>query len=703
MSLPGGCAIGARPIDLHIKGLERLGAKITQEHGYIEARAERLKGARIVFEKITVTGTEDLLMAATLAEGETVLQNCAREPEVVDLAALLNKMGAQHRRRGHAHDSRAGCREAAWRATSHHPRPHRGGNVHHRRCADWRRLHGCQMRAGSPGRAAAKARRVRRETQRQRRFGARHAATGRCKAADMVTEEYPGFPTDMQAQYMALATQAEGTSLVTENIFENRFMHAQELVRMGANIKIEGTPRRGSRQDAAQRRRGVGQRPARLGVAGAGGAGRRWRNHHRPRLSHRPRLRTHRRKIAWRGSPDPPHRRVAAQARSDPDGIRPDIRRSRFYSYTLVTETLIPKIFLNCTSVIDSSITRQLSCLYFPIARSGERGEVMGVSAARRRSPIIPAQEASREKTFNLGSVCVLGGCRRRTSHSASYSRNRTSGGVEFVRTHAAHRQRLWRPRRPPRNLHRRDRQRHRLPRRPGGSRHPQRVLHLVRQLGHQHCQEYSDQSGATSGGSKYYNINTTYGDTTANVSNSLHYAGSTTDNYSYGKSLSDSSIKAIVQRAINNGSLPKDTNGIYFVLTTSDVNETSGFCTQYCGWHTHGSINSSDIKYAFVGDPDRCPSACEAQSKSPNNNPGADGMASVISHSTKKPTPIRDLNAWWNSQTGEENADQCAWQFGTTYTVTNGSKANMKLGSLNYLIQQNWVNRYGGYCAQSY
>ena len=124
VSLPGGCAIGARPIDLHLKGLEKLGAKITQEHGYIEARADRLKGARVVFEKITVTGTEDLLMAATLAEGETVLENCAREPEVVDLAALLNKMGARIEGAG-THTIRVqGVDEAAWRASSHHPRPH---------------------------------------------------------------------------------------------------------------------------------------------------------------------------------------------------------------------------------------------------------------------------------------------------------------------------------------------------------------------------------------------------------------------------------------------------------------------------------------------------------------------------------------------------------------------------------------------------
>lgn len=205
-------------------------------------------------------------------------------------------------------------------------------------------------------------------------------------------------------------------------------------------------------------------------------------------------------------------------------------------------------------------------------------------------------------------------------------------------------------------------------------------------------------------GGSRYYNINTTYGDNSGNVSNSVHYAGATNDNYSYGKSLSDSAVKSVVNRAITNGYLPKDSNGVYFVLTTSDVNETSGFCSQYCGWHTHGSISSSDIKYAFVGNPDRCPSSCEAQTgNSPNGNPGADGMASILAHELEEATTDPDLNAWWNTRTGEENADQCAWTFGSYYRVANGSYANMALGSRNYLIQQNWVNRSGGYCSLSY
>ena len=240
VSLPGGCAIGARPIDLHLKGLEKLGAKISQEHGYIEARADRLKGARIVFEKITVTGTEDLLMAATLAEGETVLENCAREPEVVDLAALLNKMGAQIEGAGthtiHIH----GVRKL--HGARHRIIPDRieagtflvagaltGGDLLVSGCeplhlnALLQKLEDCGV------------------TIRPNGDSIRVISDGPLKGADVITEEYPGFPTDMQAQYMALATQAEGTSIVTENIFENRFMHAQELVRMGANVKVEGS------------------------------------------------------------------------------------------------------------------------------------------------------------------------------------------------------------------------------------------------------------------------------------------------------------------------------------------------------------------------------------------------------------------------------------------------------------------------------
>jgi UDP-N-acetylglucosamine 1-carboxyvinyltransferase len=239
VSLPGGCAIGARPIDLHIKGLEQLGAKITQEHGYIEAKAERLKGAEIVFDKITVTGTEDLLMAATLAEGETVLQNAAREPEVADLAALLNKMGAKIEGAGTPTIRIKGVNKL--KGAKHRIIPDRieagtfvlaaamtGGDLNVSACdpSHLGALLGKLHEVGVKTKVSADSVRV--------------MGDNPFTAADMTTEEYPGFPTDCQAQFMALATQAEGTSIITENIFENRFMHALELVRMGANIKIEG-------------------------------------------------------------------------------------------------------------------------------------------------------------------------------------------------------------------------------------------------------------------------------------------------------------------------------------------------------------------------------------------------------------------------------------------------------------------------------
>jgi len=239
VSLPGGCAIGARPIDLHIKGLERLGAKIVQEHGYVEATAHRLRGAEIVFDKITVTGTEDLLMAATLAEGETLMQNCAREPEVADLADLLNQMGAHIQGAGTSTIRVKGVSKL--HGTKHRIIPDRieagtfiiaaaltGGDVNVTNCdpdhltAVLQKLHEAGVKTTHTPDSI------------------RVMGDNPLNAADLNTEEYPGFPTDMQAQYMAVATQAEGTSILTENIFENRFMHALELVRMGANIRIEG-------------------------------------------------------------------------------------------------------------------------------------------------------------------------------------------------------------------------------------------------------------------------------------------------------------------------------------------------------------------------------------------------------------------------------------------------------------------------------
>jgi hypothetical protein len=153
-------------------------------------------------------------------------------------------------------------------------------------------------------------------------------------------------------------------------------------------------------------------------------------------------------------------------------------------------------------------------------------------------------------------------------------------------------------------------------------------------------------------GGSPYYNINTTYGDTSGPVSNSIHYAGSVTDAYSRGTSLSDGDIQLIVGSHINGTELPLDTNGVYFVLTSADVDETTGFCTQYCGWHTSGTIDGADIKFSFVGNADRCPAACEWQtSASPNGNPGADGMASIIGHEFEESASDPDLNAWYDSR----------------------------------------------------
>jgi hypothetical protein len=201
-------------------------------------------------------------------------------------------------------------------------------------------------------------------------------------------------------------------------------------------------------------------------------------------------------------------------------------------------------------------------------------------------------------------------------------------------------------------------------------------------------------------GNSPYFNINKTYYNASnAHVSGLVQLAGSTTDNYSHGTSLSDAAIQAVVSSAITSGRLPNDTNGVYFVLTSADVTASSGFCTQYCGWHTYGTISGSNIKYSFVGNPDRCPSSCEAQTKGPNGNAGADGMASIIAHELEEATTDPNLNAWYDRR-GYENADKCAWTFGTTYTTSNGAKANVKLVTRDYLIQRNWVNANGGYCS---
>jgi UDP-N-acetylglucosamine 1-carboxyvinyltransferase len=240
VAMPGGCAIGGRPIDLHIGGLEKMGATITQQHGYLEARADRLRGAHLVFDKITVTGTEDLLMAAVLADGETLMENCAREPEVADLAALLTAMGAKIEGAGTSTMRVEGV-------TSLHGARHR---IQPDRIEAGTFLVAGAITAGDITITHCNASHLQAVIAKLQEAGARIdifdsttvrvRGNGSLSAADISTEEYPGFPTDMQAQYMALATQAEGVSIVQENIFENRFMHVHELIRMGANIKVEG-------------------------------------------------------------------------------------------------------------------------------------------------------------------------------------------------------------------------------------------------------------------------------------------------------------------------------------------------------------------------------------------------------------------------------------------------------------------------------
>ena len=239
VSLPGGCAIGARPVDQHIKGLQAMGAEIHVEQGYIQAKAARLKGARIFTDMVTVTGTENLMMAAVLADGETVLENAAREPEIVDLANCLIAMGARisgagtdrivingiDRLHGATHSImpdriETGSYLCAAAAT--------GGEVRLTQTAcdyldaviDKLREAGCEVACGS-NEITLK-------------------APARLKAVSLRTEPYPAFPTDMQAQFMAINCVAEGTAVIRETIFENRFMHAVELIRLGANIRIDG-------------------------------------------------------------------------------------------------------------------------------------------------------------------------------------------------------------------------------------------------------------------------------------------------------------------------------------------------------------------------------------------------------------------------------------------------------------------------------
>jgi hypothetical protein len=209
---------------------------------------------------------------------------------------------------------------------------------------------------------------------------------------------------------------------------------------------------------------------------------------------------------------------------------------------------------------------------------------------------------------------------------------------------------------------------------------------------------------GQNLGGSPYFNINSTYYNTAGtHVANSLTLAGTTTDS-SFGTRLTDANIASVVSNAITSGRLPADSNGIYVVLTDHSTTATSGFCTQYCGWHDHTTISGKDIKYAFVGNAEtQCASACGATSPSPNGTPGADGAASVLAHEIEEATTDPDLNAWYSSYDGSENGDKCAWNFGTTSTASNGAKYNQTFGTMKYLIQQNWVIATTQKCLQHY
>lgn len=240
VSLPGGCAIGARPINLHLKGLERLGARISMDHGYVDARSDGLKGALFNFDTISVTGTENLLMAATLAEGETVLKNCACEPEVQDLAAMLSAMGAQIEGAGTPTIMVRGV--GRLHGVEHSIIPDRIETGTFMVAAAITGGHLLLERA-EPGHLKAVIAKLSEVGVRITEHEGKKLeveSSGSLRAADVVTQEYPGFATDMQAQYMALATQAEGPSVITETIFENRFMHALEIMRMGADITLDG-------------------------------------------------------------------------------------------------------------------------------------------------------------------------------------------------------------------------------------------------------------------------------------------------------------------------------------------------------------------------------------------------------------------------------------------------------------------------------
>jgi UDP-N-acetylglucosamine 1-carboxyvinyltransferase len=239
VSLPGGCAIGVRPIDQHLKGLEALGATVQLSHGYVDATADRLIGARFRFDMPTVTGTENLLLAAALARGTTVLENCAREPEIEDLAALLNAMGARISGAGESTIVIDGVDELGPAEHTIIPDRIEGGTY----------LMGAALTRGDVTLEGARPADLAPLLDKLAEIGAtvevsgsdvRVTAEGELRASDLDTEPHPGFPTDLQAQYMTLMTSATGASTIRETIFENRFQHAPELARMGADIRVDG-------------------------------------------------------------------------------------------------------------------------------------------------------------------------------------------------------------------------------------------------------------------------------------------------------------------------------------------------------------------------------------------------------------------------------------------------------------------------------
>ncbi len=239
VSLPGGCAIGARPIDLHLKGMEALGAEIRLEHGYVTARAGRLRGAEFTFDRVTVTGTENVLMAAVLAEGRTVLRNAAREPEVAALAEVLNRMGARIDGAGSSEIVVDGVAEL-------HPVE---AEIIPDRIETGTFLAAAAVTGGRVEIRDCEPRHLGAVLEKLRRAGAEISVGDRAitvcgperlRSVDIQTQPYPGFPTDMQAQFMALMSVAEGVSVISETIFENRFIHVSELSRMGADIVISG-------------------------------------------------------------------------------------------------------------------------------------------------------------------------------------------------------------------------------------------------------------------------------------------------------------------------------------------------------------------------------------------------------------------------------------------------------------------------------